>query len=299
MDLQATFPPVLDSAMLADRKTCGLFAYRRHFLALQPKGCHNVDLHWGKCYATGLEVARLGYYRDGLNQLDATYAGMMAVDEEWGDFEADHPIKTQERCRDAVEFYLREHPFADDYLQPYTSESFEWTGVLELPFCHPDTNDPLLYAVRFDALCQAKGLVFILDDKTSGRGGANWGDQWNTRSQFLGYMYAVSKLLPQERVGGTVVRGLIVRKTGFECLEKLVPFRPVLGERWWSMTVSTVSRMVEEWKGGVLPDPDFDLGCNAYMRRCQFAILCESDNDVWLSDFEQGERWDPLMTTEK
>lgn len=292
------FPNVLDATQVSEYRTCALRFHRRFNLNLVPSGqVDSVHLHFGRTVAKGLEVARRAYYTDGLDTPSALQAAHEAMDKEWGDYESpDRSIKTLETAHGALEFYFTERPMADDYIRPYDNDAFEWNGVIKLPFTHPATGDPLLYAGKFDMLGVRNGLVMPVDEKTTTRLGATWGAQWHTRSQFLGYMYVCKELVSDLSVAGVMVRGIALYKSlpNFKLAEEFVPYNEKLVQAWHRALIHTVADMISSYNQGYW-QPDLDAGCNSYMTRCPYAVLCESQSDLWLADFDRAEPWNPLF----
>ena len=304
MDAQTSFPfrfpAVLDATTLAEWKLCNLRGARRFFQNLAPtEATVSPDLHAGKCFATGLEVTRKQHYFYGLSPCAALELGLEAIAEAWGDYEPpEKSPKTRSAVLEALDFYFKTYPLQHDHVQPFAPDSMEWTAVIELPYKHPETGDPILYAARFDMLGTVGGGICPVDEKTTSRLGPTWGQQWHTRSQFLGYMYVAQQRLPEHKVYGTIVRGVAFykREPKFQAVEELVPYNANLCERWYSTLLTTVGQMLGSYQVGHYK-ADLDAGCNAYMRRCPYSILCETQSDRWLQDFTVAEPWNPLEVT--
>jgi len=58
------FPHVLDSSLMAAFKSCPQKANLEFFQHWKP-GEQSIHLHAGKCYASGIEAARIAFYVDG------------------------------------------------------------------------------------------------------------------------------------------------------------------------------------------------------------------------------------------
>jgi hypothetical protein len=90
------FPTVWDSTMRSALVACPrqlFWAYLKH---LRKPGL-SIHLHFGGCVATGIEMARKAFYRDGCSLDTAVCVGHSAIAEAWGDHDFDYEGLARQR----------------------------------------------------------------------------------------------------------------------------------------------------------------------------------------------------------
>jgi hypothetical protein len=297
-----SFPERVDSTALSAARLCSRQWYWNWLRHMEPKAS-SIHLVAGGAYARGLEVARRLFYtgdpRFYLN-IDAClpYAWRAAVDH-WGFFEA-NPEENKQlwRILEAIDLYFREFPPASDHVQPMRwgsgKPAIEFTFAFPLQgTVHPVTGNPILYTGRLDMIGErSPGSLWLVDDKTCSQLGAQWAYQWDLRSQFLGYMSAISDAV-RKPVEGCLVRGMCFRKHGYETAEKLVHFHQWQAEEWLDGTTRLVQRLIDEHQQGRY-DKAYSDACNMY-GGCNFRDLCtHRDPEAWVNADYQQFTWDPL-----
>lgn len=308
-------PPLhIDSTMLSCFRSCPQKFYLEFVLGYRPAAI-SIDLHAGACFATALETT---YRRIHLNHDPLAVALQYAEAQfalEWGDFEIpEHKrtAKTRERMWEAVEDYFAKYPPLTDHVQPYTAAdgrpTFEYTFAIPLEPCiglsdgewrdwkgthfpaHP-SGQPWLYCGRFDMLGSLHSRPVVRDEKTTGSSiGQSWAEQWDLRSQFIGYTWACQQ-------GGidldtVVVRGIAIQKTQFVHAEAIKTYSDLMRARWLEQLRRDLWRIRRAWDEGYW---DYNLAdaCSAY-GGCVFRDVCQSANaDSWLSNFTI-KHWNPL-----
>lgn len=291
------FPRVVDSTMLAAYKLCATKFFWEYIRQIGPKAV-SIHLHFGACYARGLEVFRTIYYSPRGGDLEhALGEALIAILLEWSTYPPDSAEpKTLYRCLAALDYYVREaHPPMADTLVPFIradgTPAVEFTFAHELDVVHPITGEPLLYAGRFDMLGQEQGLLWVEDDKTTSALGPTWPHQWGLRSQFLGYTYIARTWgYPVE---GAIARGLAILKTKYSHAESRNIYTNYLLNLWWDETNALAERMVHDWRRNKWA-LDLDTACTTY-GGCPFTILCGShEPDRWIDANFASRKWDPL-----
>jgi len=293
-------PINIDSTMISAFRSCPKKFHHEFALGLRAP-VPSVDLHAGGCFATALEVLGKEFWVNKLPLQQAITRAELAFELAWGDFvpEKDTP-KTRENMWKAVLDYVATYPLATDRVQPYFVDglpTFEFTFAIPLdeattgyPFPTHPSGDPFLYSGRFDLLGQYAGRPIIRDEKTSKALQSNWAEQWDLRSQFLGYLWAVRQMgLPINQV---CVRGVIIQKTQIRQIEAIKIYPDMLIDRWLFQLYRDIVRMRDCWDSGYW---DYNLAdsCNSYSG-CQFQLLCKSsDPESWYSNYEI-KRWNPL-----
>jgi len=294
MPTEPRFPPVIDSSMLASFACPAKFnnAYIHRYAVSEGKSIHLIA---GGAYAKGLEVARRAYWNGASPEaclLEGTKALIMA----YGDADPGPTAKSLDRMIGAMEYYFDAYPLDTDDARIATIggvPAVEWSFGLPLPFAHPDTGEPLLYAGRTDMLCEFAGGLYALDDKTTSQLGASWPRQWELRGQFSGYAWAAREL--GIRLAGTLVRGVSILKTKYETAQAIVNQPDWKVDRWVSHRDHIITQMIESYRSGKF---HFALNeeCNAY-GGCSFKQVCNVPPEhqiQWLDNNYHENEWNPL-----
>lgn len=294
MPTEARFPPVIDSTMLAAFACPAKFwrAYVHRYSATAGKSIHLIA---GGAYAKGLEVARKAYAA-GADPETALLLGTEALIEAYGDAEPGDTNKSLGRMIGALEYYFNVYPLDTDDARIATIggvPAVEWSFGLPLPFTHPDSGEPLLYAGRTDMLCEFAGGLYALDDKTTSQLGATWPRQWEMRGQFSGYSWAAREL--GVRLAGTLVRGLCILKGGYNHAQAIVNQPDWKIDRWVTHRDHIITQMLESYRTGQY---HFALNeeCNAY-GNCTFKQVCNVPPEhqiAWLDTNYVEHEWNPL-----
>ena len=297
------FPVALDSTMLSAYKNCPTSFKNAHIRQLKLQG-QSIHLHAGGTFASGLEAGRRAFYIEGKGQKEAELIGLAALEQAYGDFECPQgSVKTLDRMLGALEFYYENYPFSTDPAQVARLSPGVWgvefSFAIPLPFLHPDTGNPLLFAGRADAVVNYANGLYILDEKTTSQLGPSWSRQWDLRSQFTAYAWALRHL--GLTPAGSIVRGISIlaeSKTGkpkklYETQRAIVGQPQWKIDRWEKEMHRTVSQMLTDYKKD---DFGYDLGdaCNSY-GGCSFKTLCSNkDQEPWVKTFYEKNEWSPL-----
>lgn len=299
-------PQYIDSTMMSCFRSCPKKFYHEFILGLRPTG-FSVDLHAGACFATAIEVIGAAVHADKMPLSEAFKRGYAAFLDAWGDFVPEKETsKSKDRVWEAVEEYFLAFPPLTDHIQPFFNPhgkpTYEFTFAVPLlpasnqrdssppafPL-HPN-GEPFLYSGRLDRLGQWGGKVVGQDEKTTKSIGANWGDQWTLRSQFLGYCWALRHHgLPVDTIA---VRGIGILKTKITIVEAIKTYSDMMIDRWLVQLKRDMWRLRECWDGGYF-DYNFGDACTSY-GGCVFNSLCASGQpEAWYSQY-QVKRWNPL-----
>jgi hypothetical protein len=265
----------------------------------KPQG-ESIHLHAGRCFAKGLEMARRAHYEWGKDPEESVGRGLVALTEEWGDFEApEGTSKTLERMLGALEFYFESYPLDQDKATPMVMPSgkrgIEFSFAEPLSFTHPETGDPVIYAGRSDMIVNWAEGLYVEDDKTTTQLGASWSRQWDLRSQFTGYCWAARKA--RLAVNGVLVRGVSILKTKYDTQQAITYRSDWEVDRWEAQVIRDLRRIQECWEAGYW-DYNLDHACSEY-GGCAFQPICKSNQpEQWLPVYFERRRWDPLERTE-
>lgn len=295
-------PTYIDSTMLATGRACWQKFYLEFVRGLRPT-LKSIDLHAGGCFALALETI----YREfnAGTALDSAVAkANFLFHKSWPDsvIPPKGNQKTRGRMWDAVEAYLREWPPITDHVQPYFIEgqaTYECTFSIPLDLAttgldfplHPESGEPWRYVGKFDMLGQlSSGRPCIRDEKTTKSFAYNWEDQWDLRSQFIGYVWACQKL--GISLDTVVVRGICILLSEIKFKEAVKQYSPYVVQLWLHQLYRDVHRINAMWSQGFF---DYNLGdaCTSY-GGCLYKLMCSSSQpESWLLNFRE-DRWDPL-----
>lgn len=296
------FPLVWDNTMRSCFVECPQkfwWEFGEHF---KPKTI-STDLHAGKAWASGLEVARMAFYFEGKPVPEAMALGLQALIAAYGDFEPPpHKMnKSLERLIQAFKYYGQAFPLDTDPVQPYMGQNgkpmveFSFALPLSETLLHPETGEPIIYTGRADMVATYAGALSIYDDKTTSQLGPKWGNQWNRRSQFTGYTWAAREYgIPVSQV---VVRGIAILKTEINHAQAITIRTPHMVTEWHLQAIRDISRAIQCWKEGYW---DLNLAdtCSAY-GGCMFQQPCMSpDPTPWLEGNFDKRVWNPLTREE-
>lgn len=291
------FPSVIDATQIATLRSCLRKMELQYVNHWKPKG-ESIHLHAGAAFARGLEMARRSFYERGFDSEVAIVHGQRALCEAYGAFEPpEGSSKTLERMMGALDFYFESWPLGEG-AEPHLGAAgrmIEFSFAQPLPFLHPETGDPLIYAGRSDMICDYAGGLYIEDDKTASQLGASWSKQWDLRSQFTGYCWAAREAGME--VNGVLVRGVSILKTKYDKAEAIT-YRPRWQiDRWLGQVIRDLGRLAAAWREGYY-DYALDHACDEY-GGCAFKQICTSEDPApWLPMYFEKRIWNPLDRSE-
>lgn len=292
------FPLFVDSTIMADIKACKTRAYWKY---IRNKAAHGTSIHLiaGGAFAAGLEVTRREFFIKGAPFEDALCEGVKALWAEYGDpqdlgLDYNEHAKSPLRITGALDYYFERYPIDTDILRPAIindNHCIEFSFSLELPVSHPETGEHILYCGRCDMISEYNGALIVVDEKTTSQLGQTWSSQWDLRSQFMGYTWAARQYgLP---VTGAMVRGVAIRKTGYDSAQALVYFPEWMLNRWLEQTC----KELEAFKACFLSskyDLNYGGSCTEY-GGCEMKKLCLIENpEPWVDLYYRDHTWNPL-----
>lgn len=296
--IKPPFPDYIDSSARKTAVGCMKQAEYQYIRHLKPKGI-SIHLHFGGCFAKGLEIFRKDYYGGRRDYDHAMMVGTEAIIKTWGDVEppdfGSGAKKNIEACVCALVSFFDEYPPDSDPVQPVMTKdgpAVEWSFALPIPgVWHPTTGAPMLYSGRFDMLAEMGGAIMPDDEKTASQLGAGWAKNWKLASQLTGYAWAAREF-------GFNVQGVVIRGVGI-LTEKIthqfiIEKRPRwMVDRWLEQLQRDTKRLIASWEEGYF-DYTLDGACS-YYGGCPYLPLCTSkDPEPWIeADFEI-DVWDPL-----
>lgn len=296
---RGTLPHHIDSTMISCFRSCPQKFLLEFVHGYRPVGL-SVDLHAGACFASALEFVYKSVWIDSMSLPEALLKAQANFFIQWGDFEiSKKTTKTPDRVWEAVESYFKIYPPRTEHVQPYFNAdgtpTFEYTFAIPLEYpgfpLHPD-GSPFLYTGRFDMLGSYNGRPVVRDEKTTGRTiTAYWSDQWNLRSQFIGYVWACQQ--SGIDLDTVIVRGIQILKTTINHAEAIKIYNQEIVGRWFEQLRRDLNRIRSAWDEGYF-DYNFANSCNSY-GNCVFMPVCQSATpESWLTNFEVR-HWNPLV----
>lgn len=319
-------PLHIDSTMIACHRSCPQKFFREFVEGFRPKGGKSIDLHAGGCFAKAVETVYDQVHVLKRPLADALTVAQAVFDAEWGDFEIPEwkkTSKTWDRVWTAIsggatkddEGYFDRYPPLTDHVQPFFGSdgkpTFEFTFAIPLepahhhytdykkhaddplPFPLHPSGSPFIYCGRLDMLGTYMGHVVWRDEKTSKNNpntNNNWSEQWDLRSQFIGYTWALQQL--GFDCEGGVVRGIGILKEKIGHAEAIKTYSQFVIERWYEQLRRDLWRIRRAWDERYF-DFDFADACTAY-GNCMFMRVCQSTTpESWLNEFEIR-KWNPL-----
>jgi len=293
------FPHVVDSTMISALRECPQKMFRAYMQHWKPQ-LESVDLVAGGAFAKGAEVARKCFYEEGMDEDTSLGYGLSALTKYYGNFDPviDTP-KTLENMQRAFEYFFYRYPLGSDMFEPLRLGSklgIEFSFLEPLGINHPVTGDPILLSGRADMLGTYCDQIMLEDDKTTKQLGTSWAEQWEMRSQFSAYAWAVQKAL-DIKVSTYLVRGLAIKKTGDDCMQVITHRSEYMVNAWYSQTIRDLNRLINMWDEGYY-DYNFDNACNSYFKPCHFTEVCKTGEDEWLPATMIQRVWDPISREE-
>lgn len=292
------FPSAIDSTMMSTWRACRQKLYRMYLQHWKPSE-ESVHLVAGKAFARGVEVARREFYANGRPSAECVAAGVGALIVEYGDFQCPaDSAKSLERTAGALEFYFNAYPLGADFATPldYGGKlGVEFSFAQPLPVRHPVTGDPILYSGRADMVAHAYGGLYIYDEKTTSSLGASWSRQWDMRSQFTSYCWALRQYGHEAK--GVIVRGVSILKTKYDTQQYITYRPPWQVDRWLEQTCWDIEEMKIAWAKGEWRY-NLDHSCNEY-GGCALQRVCLSQEpEKWLPMYFHKRVWDVLAREE-
>lgn len=277
------FPEVIDSTMRAAFVSCPQKFFREFMQGYVPEGVSD-HLHAGLAFAAGVEETLGSFHEHNLPSEQALMNGIIELIKRYGNFTPPDPnsVKTFDRMLGALVDYFNEYPLGTDYLIPIRTpikRGIEFTFAHPIGLRHPETDQPLLYAGRFDRIARWNDMLVVSDDKTASQLGASWAKQWRLRGQFTGYVWGARQF--DLDVQGIVIRGISILKGGYGHVQ-VIEQRPQWEiDRWYDQLLFDIRRMIACWKAGYW-DFNLDKSCSDF-GGCPFLHVCSSPQpDKWL-----------------
>lgn len=299
------FPHVIDNTIRKALATCQQQAAYKHIDNIQPVGQLSIDLHFGRCFATGIERARKVFFYTGGLADSAVANGVEAAVAEWGSYQLlpDYKgYKTLGRLPSAIRYYFEQWPLGEDGLTPVEG-GIECSFDFEIPIAHPDEDVGLRYAGRFDMLATNKnGRLYVVDEKTAGKLGETWVSQWDLDGQMTGYIWGVRQTHGGEAEVMAQIRAISILSKEFGHVEIPIVRPQWVIDRWYAQMLQDVVRFKQAYiaSKGAGMDKQYDMAllanaCTSYNRDCDYKTLCMSPNpERLIAGNYQTVVWNPI-----
>ena len=203
----------------------------------------------------------------------------------------------------ALTYYATQRPIDKELLIPFTFLpeilAIEMSFDFPIGINHPETNEELTYCGRYDLLAQDEnGVIWVVDEKTTGSLGPKWGNQWDLEGQITGYVWGARKLLDSiglkdSKIGGAIINGIAIKKYDYEVVQCKTLRQDWEVDRWFEQ----MRKDVMEWKtafNNQNHNQVFNHICAMYNNPCEFAKLCKSRNPDRIFSSYEIKFWSPL-----
>jgi hypothetical protein len=303
------FPSAIDNSIRKELVKCEQATKYKYIQGVRADSGGRVDLIAGGAFAAGMEAMRSWYYVGGASPENCLKYGIAALYDKYGNFIPEGKTnKTVDRMAGALAFYAQQCPLEGERLIPLQlpdgSRMIEVGFNFPIPIKHPDTQEPLTYCGRFDALClDEHDVAWVVDEKTTSQMGEKWSNQWPLDSQMTGYVWGAERLMRQHgldyEIGGAVINGIAIRLRDYEHVRIVTYRQPWEVERWFNQMIRDVERLKLAYQSGNF-DMALDHACAFYNNPCEYAPLCLSRNPERLlqSGGWKEVRWNPVTREE-
>ena len=256
----------------------------------------SIHLNAGAAFALAMDTAKKAFYGDGSSASEALQKGREALIDYYLDNgvvieSADDAKKSVEKMLDAYTAYFREFPLGVDQATPLIIEgkpAHEWKFEIPLPITHPTSGNPMIFLGILDSVLGYMGQVWVSDEKTTVYLSKDPQGKYQFRGQFIGYVWALTQLLPdlpRRKLGGVLLREV---GTGSGGQVQKVPLlmNDTMIATWYENLLGDLELMKSLFErasnGEVIISrcQAFDGACFGYNRPCYYAGICSSDNPL-------------------
>lgn len=290
-----SFPCVIDNTMRKAFVTCPMLFMRKFCQNLRWMQASEADLHFGKCFAAGLEAARNSFFIGNNSPSEAIEDGLDAAVEAWGDYRvAPKAVKTMYSLQRGLKYYFEQWPLEAEGWMPVEG-GIECSFAIEIPVRHPDTNEWLCYGGRYD--CKAvnlQGTYAAIDEKTTKALGSGWMSQWDLDSQMTGYIWSIMQEHPNADVIAQI-RAISILTNDFGHVELPILRSKWMIDEWYATMITNVEEMVSCYKSGKWHKVLNSNTCAPYNRPCEMVTLCMSQSPELKYDQYKIEVWSPVI----
>jgi len=279
------FPLIIDNSMLSDVKQCQKKAYWKHELGLQAINKENYDLIAGGAFASAVARLRTAYYREGKSAEVAMDEARTVLYEEIGKAKPPkYNYKTADRMAGALIKYVEKWPL-EGGLKPIMIE--------EAVYAPLGTGS---FGGKLDTVMEdANGIIWFVDEKTTGRLDATWLSKWDLDSQTIGYLWLLQQAFPDRTIGGGLIRGIGFSADETALIEIWINRQPWEIERW----INNTTWLIQDWSRVSLWK-EHRMALDWQCARCEYALLCRnSEPELFIDERFEVKRWNPFSEEAK
>lgn len=281
---------IFDNTMIEAFKSCPQKYRYRHIKNLIPNEESNIDLVAGQAFARGIETLRNSFYRKNLSIDESMDQAKQAIKDVYlvnGDMVIPkYNYKTLTGMLGAFEAYMEKWvPGKDGYKPLFIEQSLSmpitlWDSYYGTPDCIAEDAD---------------GVLWAIDEKTTGRFSDDWYAQWTLNSQMTGYVALMTHQWPNREIGGCIIRGVSINKDGAKCIEVKIRRMQWEIDEWSENTFRVVNLMMFEETNEV------SIRMNNYTCvRCSYLPICSSnERGMVIKNGYQERKWEPLNVINK
>lgn len=172
----------------------------------------------------------------------------------------------------------------------------------ETPFILEDSMG-FRYGGRIDLIVDYHGKPWVVDHKSTSRGGNDWWNQFKISPQMIGYVWAAS-LLHGEPVAGVIINRLVVNKTkkpAHEQFERRAFYiYPEQVEEWRRAKIEQYHDIGRQLTNGYFPMRT--RNCVEKFGTCEYHAICttrhEEDREKQLTALYEEAPWDWMANNE-
>lgn len=297
--METLFPERISHSMLYDLWGCKHKWFRSYCQRLLTPRTDSPDLKAGVLFAKGCEVVRMAYYNDEMSLADSIELGYNYIldGEDTGD-----TLKSNPAMAKALKRYFHTYPLTYEYIPAKLADgthAIEYEFEITLPVLHPETNKPLVYTGKLDAVMRRMvgGTcigTYVMDEKTTKSiyrvAGTKYIDEvkykneYLTCGQLIGYAWALSHV--GVNVDGGIISKIPISKEPEDPFRIEITITQFAIEQWFVSLVSQLSEMVERYISVKAGESQLNIAfppvyhrnmCSSFGEACRYTFGCQME----------------------
>lgn len=277
------FPRTISASKINDFNKCPTLFAKSYFGEPGPRTI-NINLASGAAIADGLHAGRKAY-GEGKSFDEIIHCAQLAAWHKFLDFYPGDPWERNVRglpnvLTKVTSYFTDYFPLGSEVFELSVSElgaeaEFSAHAELDPALLNPDTNEPILYSVRYDARVKNNVLGYgILDDKSTGSITDYWLNQWQLSGQMQGYLF-VDSVWNNPPAQFVIIRGIPMTRDDSPMIELPPIFiNEVAQAAWLADTIETIEDMIAMYKGTRRTRKARDWQCGG----CVMRGVCENES---------------------
>lgn len=298
---------ILDSSKIQEYMDCPRKYFYKYILGWRAD-IPQQALVFGEAWHAAMDsLYEIGFTENGVNAAKERFEQLYRLEFSQETDDLYHP-KSLWNAFEAIELYALQYA---RYIQDYEVVEIEVAGTVPIGY------EGARLSFRIDKILRHKktGKFYVIEHKTTGRGGRQWNDQWILSTQVGVYTHALYCLYPIDLVYGVIVDGVIFTK-------KDIKFERVLCERTPEQMAVWLQN-TRDWQERIDIDTYTIRWCNEDTRESEplkcFMMNTQSCTKYWGCEFHdfcmswinplshiddvpigfREEFWNPIEHTEK